>query len=197
MSEGLRYLRLPTVCMVMPMFSLYNTEKDTMETVSISHLLVPHYYPGSSTTCKLTKMKSCVVTVEGQVRVSSCISAVRLRSRLLHHRRGNLEIPINRVGFYHAISVAIPKAADFQTYPNLRLIVLEEVQPVAKWLLYLRPRRGQDRWLLFFNDAVTFAREREVFEDSFGGDHVAPGTPLRVPYVMVYAREDKLKEILG
>lgn len=70
---------------------------------------------------------------------------------------------------------------------KLSLIVLEEVQPVAKWLLYLRPRRGQDRWLLFFNDAVTFAREREVFEDSFGGDEVPPGTPLRVPYVFVYA----------
>lgn len=193
MSEGLRYLRLPTVCMVMPMFSLYNTEKDTMETVSVSHLLVQHYYPGSSTPYKLTRMKSCVVTVEGQVRVSSCISAVQLRSRLLHHRQGTLEIPITRVGFYHDTSVVIPKADVFK----FRLIVLEEVQPGAKWLLYLRPRRGQDRWLLFFNDAVTFAREREVFEDSFGGNHVAPGTPLRVPYVMVYAREDKLEEILG
>lgn len=35
MSEGLRYLRLPTVCMVMPMFSVYNAEKDKMETVRI------------------------------------------------------------------------------------------------------------------------------------------------------------------
>lgn len=43
MSEGLKHLRLPTVCMVMPIFSVYNAEKDTMETVSSSHALVQHY----------------------------------------------------------------------------------------------------------------------------------------------------------
>lgn len=79
------------------------------------------------------------------------------------------------------------------------VIVLEEVQPVARWLLYLRPRRDQDRWLLFFNEAVTFAPEREVFEANFGGIDVASasGIPLRIPYVLVYARADKLRGILG
>lgn len=61
----------------------------------------------------------------------------------------------------------------------------------------MRPRRDQDRWLLFFNDAVTFASEREVFEDNFGREDAAPGIPLRIPYILVYARVDKLGEILG
>lgn len=77
------------------------------------------------------------------------------------------------------------------------VIVLEEIQPVNRWLLYFRPRKDHSRWLLFFNDAVTYANEREVFEDNFREDYDVSVILLRTPYVLVYARVNRIDEVLG
>jgi hypothetical protein len=72
------------------------------------------------------------------------------------------------------------------------VVVLEE----PRWLLYLRPRQ-KNQWLLFLNDAVTYALQREVFEDNFGGTDFTSGTPLRCPCFLLYLQVSKLDGILG
>jgi hypothetical protein len=74
---------------------------------------------------------------------------------------------------------------------------LEEVKPVPRFLLYLRPR-VEEQWLLFFNESVTYARESEVFEHNFrlGADSLPRGAPLRVP-ILLYLRVSMLDGLLG
>jgi hypothetical protein len=79
-------------------------------------------------------------------------------------------------------------------------VVLEDVQPMARWLLYLRPRR-ENQWLLFFNETVTYALEREVFEDNFGpfgsdAEGAARDLPSRRPLFLLYLRVSLLDNVL-
>ncbi|KAK3902135.1 heterokaryon incompatibility protein-domain-containing protein [Staphylotrichum tortipilum] len=85
------------------------------------------------------------------------------------------------------------------------VIIREEVLPVPRFLLYLRPRRDEPQWLLFFNEAVTYALESEVFEHNFraeGGGGVVgtgglpEGAPLRVPIMCLYLRVGELGGLL-
>ena len=75
--------------------------------------------------------------------------------------------------------------------------VLEDVKPIPRWLLYLRPRQ-EKQWLLFFNETVTYALEREVFGDNFGGDTetTSGGIPARRPVLLLYLRESSLDDTL-
>ena len=74
----------------------------------------------------------------------------------------------------------------------------EDVEPFPKWIVYLRPR-GDDQWVLFFNETVTFASHQEVFEEVFrrtagsgSGD-----VPLRTPLLLVYLNAAMISTLLG
>jgi hypothetical protein len=74
--------------------------------------------------------------------------------------------------------------------------VLEDVEP-ARWMLYLRPRE-EDRWILFFNETVTLASHKEVFEDTYarGQGDGRKEMPLRSPEVLMYLKKSMLGELL-
>jgi hypothetical protein len=76
--------------------------------------------------------------------------------------------------------------------------VLEDVKPIPRYLLYLRPRK-EDQWILFFRETVSYAQRREVFENNFRrGDETMPkDAPLRTPYILIYLQVSKLDIILG
>jgi hypothetical protein len=77
-------------------------------------------------------------------------------------------------------------------------VVLEAVEPINRFLLYLRPLQ-EDKWLLFFNDTVTFASKKEVFDDNMirkKGER-REGTWLRSPVLLIYLRVNMLNELLG
>ncbi|KAK4238447.1 hypothetical protein C8A03DRAFT_33534 [Achaetomium macrosporum] len=78
------------------------------------------------------------------------------------------------------------------------VVVLEEVEPLPRFLLYLRPRL-ENQWLLLFNESVTYALESEVFEHNFrlGADTLPPGAPLRTPVLLLYLRMSILDSLLG
>jgi hypothetical protein len=75
--------------------------------------------------------------------------------------------------------------------------MLEDVKPVPRRLIYLKPRQ-ENQWLLSFNEAVTYALEREVFEDNFRcNDRVAPDRePLRTSYILIYLQGSMFDSIL-
>jgi hypothetical protein len=77
-------------------------------------------------------------------------------------------------------------------------VVLKEVKPLARFLLYLRPRL-ESQWLLFFNKSVTYTVESEVFEHNFrlGADSLPPSAPLRTPVLLLYLRMSMLDSLLG
>jgi hypothetical protein len=79
-----------------------------------------------------------------------------------------------------------------------RVVVLEEVEPVHRFLLYLRPRL-ENQWLLLFNETVTYANESEAFEHNFRLDNgtMPAGAPLRTPVFLVYLRRSMLDTLLG
>jgi hypothetical protein len=76
--------------------------------------------------------------------------------------------------------------------------VLEDVKPVPRYLLYLRPRK-ENRWILFFKESVTYAKHTEVFEDNFRehGASLSPDAPLRTPYLLMYIKTSRLDVYLG
>jgi hypothetical protein len=79
-----------------------------------------------------------------------------------------------------------------------RVVVLEDVKPTPRYLLYLRPRL-EDQWILFFKETVSNAQRSEVFEDNFRGNNhkTLSNAPLRTPYVLVYIQKSRLNELLG
>ncbi|RDW59191.1 hypothetical protein BP5796_12115 [Coleophoma crateriformis] len=78
------------------------------------------------------------------------------------------------------------------------VVVLEDVKPVPRYLLYLRPRQ-EDQWILFFKETVSFAQRTEVFEDNFRREDWTKqkDAPLRTPYIFVYLKISKLDHLLG
>lgn len=76
--------------------------------------------------------------------------------------------------------------------------MLEDVKPIPRRILYLRPRED-DQWVLFFNETVTFASHQEVFEDTFrratGRD--SKDVPLRTPCMLIYLKVSMLDTLLG
>ena len=76
-------------------------------------------------------------------------------------------------------------------------MVHEEVRPLAKYMLYLRPRE-ENTWLLFFNDVVTFATLQEVFEDNFVRDkqHQNGRSFLRSPTAFFFVKKSEIGKIL-
>jgi hypothetical protein len=78
------------------------------------------------------------------------------------------------------------------------VIALEDLKPIPKYLVYLRPRK-ENQWFKFFNDAVTYAPQMEVFEDNFRvNDGATPsGSPLRYPIILVYLQVSMLDSLLG
>jgi hypothetical protein len=94
----------------------------------------------------------------------------------------------------------LPHEPDILRIPReiCRVVVLEEVKPFPKFLLYLRPRQ-ENQWLLFFNEAVTYALESEVFESNFRlNDGTIPlGAPSRTPVLLLYLRVSILDSLLG
>ncbi|KAH8589510.1 hypothetical protein B0O99DRAFT_553461 [Bisporella sp. PMI_857] len=78
------------------------------------------------------------------------------------------------------------------------VVVLEDVKPTPRYLLYLRPRL-EDQWILFFKETVSNAQRSEVFEDNFRGNNhkTLNNAPLRTPYVLVYIQKSRLNELLG
>ena len=64
-------------------------------------------------------------------------------------------------------------------------------------MLYFRPRE-EDQWVFFFNETVTFATNREVFEDNFRrgeGDDSSKG-PLRTPLDFIFLKKSMLGDLL-
>ena len=82
--------------------------------------------------------------------------------------------------------------------PLFRVVVLEEVDPIHRFLLYLRPRTENQRFL-FFNEEVSHASESEVFELNFrlNNGAVPVGAPLRTPVLLLYLRVSMLDSLLG
>ncbi|CAG8951516.1 hypothetical protein HYFRA_00007432 [Hymenoscyphus fraxineus] len=77
------------------------------------------------------------------------------------------------------------------------VVVLEEVKPAPRYLLYLRPNT-EEQWILFFKETVSYAQRSEVFEDNFRLDNEkTKNAPLRTPYVFVYILKSKLDKHLG
>ncbi|RDW63742.1 hypothetical protein BP6252_11287 [Coleophoma cylindrospora] len=78
------------------------------------------------------------------------------------------------------------------------VVVLEDVKPVPRYLLYLRPRQ-EDQWILFFKETVSYAQRSEVFEDNFRREDRTKqrDAPLRTPYIFVYLKISKLDHLLG
>ncbi|CAG8974178.1 hypothetical protein HYALB_00011786 [Hymenoscyphus albidus] len=76
------------------------------------------------------------------------------------------------------------------------VVVLEEVKPAPRYLLYLRPNT-EEQWILFFKETVSYAQRSEVFEDNFRLDNEkTKNAPLRTPYVFVYILKWKLDKYL-
>jgi hypothetical protein len=85
-----------------------------------------------------------------------------------------------------------------QVTNSCSVCILEDVKPVPRYLLYLRPR-ADDKWILFFKESVTYARHSEVFEDNFRrpGYHMPANAPLRTPYLLMYIKKSMLDVYLG
>jgi hypothetical protein len=76
--------------------------------------------------------------------------------------------------------------------------LVEVVEPVSRWILYFKPR-GDDQWVLFFNEMITFASHREAFEDTFerttGPDDSE--VPLKPPHMLIYMKASMTGDLLG
>lgn len=79
-----------------------------------------------------------------------------------------------------------------------RVVVQEETKPMPRYIVYFRPRE-EDQWVLFFNEKVTFASHREVFEDTFRRSVASDNTevPLKSPCMLIYMKVSMLGELLG
>ncbi|KAI9154755.1 Ubiquitin carboxyl-terminal hydrolase [Paramyrothecium foliicola] len=75
------------------------------------------------------------------------------------------------------------------------VVVREDVEPTPKFLLYVRPRQ-ENRWLLLFNDQVTWARESEVFAKNFEVNQKEGVPGNRVLGLLLYLQVTKLHELL-
>lgn len=74
--------------------------------------------------------------------------------------------------------------------------MLKEEYPTSRYLIYLKPQR-EIFWVRFFNDAVAYTQETEVFDDNFGSDQRGASTNFRLPILLVYVRETMINHVLG
>jgi len=78
------------------------------------------------------------------------------------------------------------------------VVALEHIKPIPRYLLYAKPR-AENQWLLFFNESVTYAQEREVLEDNFRlPENKGHGEiPFRTPRLLVYLQRSSISNIIG
>ncbi|KAK3385601.1 heterokaryon incompatibility protein-domain-containing protein [Podospora didyma] len=129
---------------------------------------------------------------------------ISLKNKFYNTETGSMEMVHTQLTYPRVLNLTSVINDDVENSPSDLIyqlhgvVVLEDVKPVPRFLLYLRPRQ-ENQWLLFFNEDVTYGLESEVFEHNFRlNDGTVPaGAPLRIPILLLYLRVSMLDILLG